>query len=75
MIKKSIIVFFVALLFTGCVERGSNVPLKVEENHIKKHLDKKDHIPVLVLKNSREDNLKKSVSGSLILIIGLILLL
>jgi hypothetical protein len=72
MFKKSVFVLlFITLFISGCAERGSlvNVPSPgiVAAN-------KTQHIPKLVLHNSREDRLKKGVSGSLIFIIGLILI-
>ena len=76
MIKKSIYILLLTLLFTGCAERGS--VLKVTPIHTVKTetSEAKDPaIPTLVLHNSREDKLKKNISGSLILIIGLILFL
>ncbi|HFQ61838.1 MAG TPA: hypothetical protein ENK39_06010 [Epsilonproteobacteria bacterium] len=71
MFKKSIFIFLLTLLFSGCAERGSLVsvptPHKINANQT-------EDIPKLVLHNSREDALKKGISGSLILIIGFILI-
>jgi len=76
MIKKSIFILLVSLLFAGCAERGSIVEVSPTHKVESKIDEKKDPtIPTLVLHNSREDKLKKNISGSLILIIGLILLL
>ena len=75
MIKKSIFVLLIALLFTACAERGAMIPAKLTENHIKKYLSKDEHIPTLIVRNSREDSLGKNISGTVILIIGLVLLL
>jgi len=61
---------------TGCAERGSNVNVPIKQQTQQKNLETKDEaIPILKLRNSREDKVKKAVSGSFILIIGLILFL
>jgi len=76
MIKKSIYILLFALLFSGCAERGSIVKVTPIYKAKTETVTKKDpSIPTLVLHNSREDKLKKNISGSLILIIGLILFL
>jgi hypothetical protein len=63
-------------VFTACAERGSSVTLKSTEKTEIKHIEKKDAaIPTLVLRKSSEDTVQKNISGSLILIIGLILFL
>ncbi len=76
MIKKTFFILICSLVFVGCAERGALVPLKLTEKHIKKHNSSKNqNIPTLVLKSSREDEMQKNISGSLILIIGLLLIL
>ena len=76
MIKKSIYILLITLLFAGCAERGAIVKVTPIHKVKPKASEKKDSsIPTLVLHNSREDKLKKNISGSIILIIGLILLL
>jgi uncharacterized lipoprotein YajG len=76
MIKKSIYILLLTLLFTGCAERGSIVKITpMHKVKTKTSKTKDPSIPTLVLHNSREDKLKKNISGSLILIIGLILFL
>lgn len=79
MIKKSILVLILTLFtlsVTGCAERGSSVNVPAKQQTQQKNLETKDEaIPALKLRNSREDKVKKTVSGSFILIIGLILFL
>ena len=70
MFKKSIFIFLV-LLFSGCAERGSLINVTIPH---KVNAEKTQNIPKLVLRNSREDVVQKSISGSLIIIIGLILI-
>lgn len=71
MFKKTIFILLLTLLFSGCAERGTLI--NVATPH-KVNTEKTLNIPKLVLHNSREDALKKGISGSLILIIGLILI-
>lgn len=79
MIKKSILVLILTLLTlsaTGCAERGANVSVPVKQQAQQKNIETKDKaIPTLKLRNSRENKVQKAVSGSFILIIGLILFL
>lgn len=77
MIKKSILLFSLILLFSGCAERGASpdIPLTHKNGTFQEMKTKKPYIPTLVLQNTREDELQKNVSASLILIISLILLL
>ncbi|HHD78219.1 MAG TPA: hypothetical protein ENK98_01030 [Epsilonproteobacteria bacterium] len=72
MFKKSVFILLTILLFSGCAERGALV--SVASPH-KAESKKTQDIPKLVLHNSREDAIKKGISGSLILIIGLVLIL
>jgi len=77
MIKKSILLLSFVLFFAGCAERGSTpkVPLNLQNTPTKTTNTKDSSIPTLVLNSSRKDTMQKNISGSLILIIGLILLL
>jgi len=78
MIKKSIFIFLLAMYMNGCAERGQslNVPQKsiTIKNASSTHLE-----PYYALKvnasDSKNDTLKNNLSGSLLLIIGLIILL
>ena len=78
MIKKSIFIFLLAIAINGCAERGQslNVPQKssIANNHSSANAE-----PYYALKvhasDSKNDTLKNSLSGSLLLIIGLIILL
>ena len=74
--KKSIFILLSTLLFTACAERGSSIiTLKSTKKIEVQHEKKDDTIPTLVLHKSSEDTVQKNISGSLILIIGLILFL
>ena len=77
MIKKSILLLSFILFFAGCAERGSTpkAPLNLHNTPTKTIDTKNSSIPTLVLTSSREDTIQKNISGSLILIIGLLLLL
>jgi len=76
MIKKSILVLLFTLLFTGCAERGYIVNITPTKAKVDKTTEiKSDDFPTLKLNSSREDKMQKTISGSLILIIGLILIL
>jgi len=82
MIKQSIFILIFSFLFTACVERGDIVTapknitnkyvIKIDSN-ISKQVDQS--IPTLVVRNKKPTNtLENKLSGSLILIIGIILL-
>lgn len=75
MFKKSVFIFLFALLFSGCAELGALLHVPSSHKTISKTSKTKttQNIPKLVLHNSREDTLQKSISGTLIVIIGLIL--
>ena len=77
MIKKSIILLASVFFFAGCAERGSTpkIPLNLHNTPTKTVDTKDSSVPTLVLSSSREDTMQKNISGSLILIIGLLLLL
>ena len=72
MFKKSVFIFLFALLFSGCAERGALLHVPSSHKAISK-TKTTQNIPKLVLHNSREDTLQKGISGTLIVIIGLIL--
>lgn len=79
MIKKSIYIMSIALLFTGCAERGSlHVPMpKKVMQESNTTFEKDSSIPTLVI-NARQNKintLENKVSGTLILLIGLALFL
>lgn len=85
MIKKTIFILIFSLFFTACVERGHNVNVHhyVHTNtNNGKILVKSDNsrsvdnqIPTLVVNNEKSiDTFSNNISGSIILIIGIILL-
>ena len=77
-IKKSIFLFLLAMYINGCVERGQslNIPKKslIEKHNLASNT--KSYYGLKINANdSRHDTLKNNVSGSILLIIGLIILL
>ena len=78
LIKKSIYLFLLILFMQGCVERGKSLNIPQESKTIK---EKKSTYtePYYALKvnasDSKNETLKNTISGSLLLIIGLIILL
>ncbi len=75
MIKKSFVLLLFMLLFSACAERGSNLPLTHQTATAKKVKTEDTYIPTLVLKNPKENTIYNNFSGSVILLIGLVLLL
>jgi len=79
MIKRNMSIFIFVIftiLTSGCAERGSNLNVPLKPQTQEKNIETKNEaIPILRLRNSREDQVKQTISGSLILIIGLILFL
>lgn len=76
MIKKNVFILIFslfAIFTTGCAER--NVKLNAPAQQRTTLENKDEAIPTLRLRNSREDQIQQTVSGSLILLIGLIILL
>jgi len=80
MIKKSILILIFSFLFNACVERGDLVTAPKHISHIVQidsNISAEDDrsIPTLVVRNKKPtDTLENKLSGSLILIIGIILL-
>ena len=80
MIKKSIFILIFTFLFTACVERGDIVTAPKHISHIIQidanvSAEDDNTIPTLVVRNKKStDTLENKLSGSLILIIGIILL-
>ena len=78
MIKKSIFIFLFLLSINGCVERGQNLNLphhaiQAKNNHT---TDVKPYYALkLSAKDSNHDTLKNNISGSILLLIGLVILL
>lgn len=85
MFKKSIFLFSLLLLISGCVERGQNikpntviiVDHKEKRIHTGNRQEDKESSYVLHLNANEKayDTLKNSISGSLLIIIGLIIFL
>jgi uncharacterized lipoprotein YajG len=73
MIKKVFYILISALILGGCAERGSIV--SVTPKHNKATQKTEAAFPKLTLSSSREDKVQKNISGSLILVIGLLLIL
>jgi hypothetical protein len=78
MIKKSIFIFLLAIYMNGCAERGQslNVPqtLVTVENTSSSNIEQQYALKMNA-SDSENDTLKNGLSGSLLLIIGLIILL
>jgi len=76
MIKKSIFIFLLLLSINGCVERGLNLPHKVVHTKNNNTTDMKPYYALkLNAKDSNHDTLKNNISGSILLLIGLVILL
>lgn len=79
MIKKSIFILVFTFLFTACAERGAVLvdkstntvyaSIKVGET------EEDSSIPKLVLSHGKEEELKNNISGSMVLLIVLMILL
>lgn len=77
MVKKSLIIGSLVLL-TGCVERGSLVNVKTTQGRGTSQVQiqgQDKSIPTLVVRSTREDEVQKNISATLILAIGLVLIL
>jgi len=75
MIKKCFHILVFTFIFLGCAERGSIVNVTPIQNETTKKAESETNFPKLTLSSSREDKTKKTISGSLIIIIGLLLIL
>ena len=78
MLKKSIFIFLFLLSINGCVERGQNINLPHQAVHAKNDntTDVKPYYALkLNAKDSNHDTLKNNISGSILLLIGLVILL
>ena len=77
-IKKSIFLLLLAITMNGCVERGQslNIPKNsLIEKHNLATSSKSYYALKINASDSKHDTLKNNVSGSILLIIGLIILL
>jgi len=78
MIKKSIYIVLFLLSINGCVERGQNLNLTHHAVQVKNKntTDVKPYYALKInAKDSNHDTLKNSISGSLLLLIGFMILL
>jgi len=79
MIKKSIFILVFTFLFSACAERGAVLVDKSTNTvyaSIKSGEAGEDNsIPKLVLNHKQEEELKNNISGSMVLLIALMILL
>ena len=75
MMRSTLFILIITLVFTGCAERGSVIDIRPKTEVSKTVENKKEDFPVLKLSSSREDKVEEVISGSLILVIGLLLIL
>ncbi len=80
MIKKSIYIATIALIFSGCAAERGSIQLTVpHKNKLEKNtsIAKDDTIPTLVVhaKQNKIDTTENRISGGLILLIGALIFL
>lgn len=77
MLKKSIIVFSLLLAMNGCAERGQSLNIPQKNVIIKQNTSKTEPYYALKVNANRLENdiIANSVSGSILLFIGLLILL
>lgn len=79
MIKKSIILLILTLFISGCVERGKSVHPNIRTHQNIQQESTSNVQPAYVLritaKDRKIDKVKNTISGTLMLVIGLMIIL
>ena len=86
MIKSTLLTLFMALLFTGCVERGHHVIVPTQQSSVLTNTTDTDQVNTISLQevtgetivndeSNIEDSTQNNIAGILIIIIGIIILL